>query len=222
VELLEKNSKKIIDYLNRLKIRYELIIAEDGSTDGTDIVAKNVEHKYKNVKTISFRSKLGRGKAIKNALEIATGKKIIYIDIDLPIRIKDIKKMLDCLDTYTIAIGSRYTKGSKLRRTISRYVLSHLYITAVKILFGCQIKDFQCGFKGFDSCSLRELNEGTTSDDYFWDTEIILKACRKGVSVFEMPIEWVEKKSFRRIEYMDIVSRIRMLQELIRFKLTYE
>lgn len=217
--VLEKNATKTVQYLKGLGISFEIIIAEDGSTDGTDLVAKKLEHTYKSIRAVCVRNKLGRGRAIKNAAEIANGKKLIYIDIDLPIRIEEIKKMLNHLDRYDIVIGSRYNERSKVRRTTIRYLLSSMYVTSVKMLFGDRIKDFQCGFKGFRPKVLRELNKEVKSESYFWDTEIILKACRRGFSLLEMPVHWTEKESFRKLDSEDIVSRIKMLKELILLKL---
>jgi len=91
---LEKNVKKVIDYLNNLKIDYEIIIAEDGSTDNTYEIGLKLSKKYRNVRITHNNKKLGRGLALKEAFSLANGKYVGYMDIDLATDIKHLKELL--------------------------------------------------------------------------------------------------------------------------------
>jgi hypothetical protein len=205
---IKKSVEEIKNFLEKMPYELEIIIAEDGSTDGTD---KIVSELSLNKKIIHIHSdkRLGRGKALKNAFAQAKGDIFIYMDIDLATDLSSIKTMIKEIENgFDICIGSRYLSGSKSERSFLRKTMSLTYIFFVKLLFNTKLKDMQCGLKAFSKKTLPTLL--SVRDNYwFWDTEILLMAEKKNLKIKEIPVVWKEKKSskvkiFRDSIYMGI------------------
>ncbi len=191
---LEIITRQLITELRKIKKSFELIIAEDGSTDNTYQLAKSISKSYENVRLIHSDKKLGKGGALKNAFPKSKGKKIIFIDadyIDVP---KFLPQMVSRLNEFDIVIGSRYQKPSRTRRIFRRLVASKVYIILAKLFFYLPFSDLQCGFKGINK-RVVGLMKNVRSKDYFWDTEFLVKANRAGYTISEIPITWFEKKA---------------------------
>ncbi|MCD6093122.1 MAG: glycosyltransferase [Candidatus Aenigmarchaeota archaeon] len=112
---LEKNIKKTMNYLNDLKIKYEIIIAEDGSTDNTYGIASSLAKKYKKVRCSHYSNRLGRGLALKRAFSLAKGNIVGYMDIDLATDLRHLKELINYTKNHDIVTGSRYLKKSTLK-----------------------------------------------------------------------------------------------------------
>ena len=141
-ERLRKNVPKIIKEIEKITKNYEVIIAEDGSTDGTDKVAEQLAKEFKNVIHQHYREKLGRGKALKKALEKSKGEIFIYMDVDLAsVFIKHLPAMLSMLKKKDVVVGSRYAKGSLAKRSLLRLILSKVYNFLQRFLLGVKVDD---------------------------------------------------------------------------------
>jgi len=106
-----------------------------------------------------------------------------------------------------IVTGSRYVSGSKIKRKPFRLVISLIYNTCIRFLFGTHINDHLCGFKAFKKDVILKLVEEMGYDKsltrgIFWDTEMLIRARRHGCKIKEIPIWWSERKKsalyFRR------------------------
>jgi len=173
---------------------YEVIIAEDGSTDGSDKLALKLSKKFQNVRCICSRRRKGKGRAIKNAFKTARGELLAFMDVDLSSDPVCLPKMLKSLESGAdIAIGSRHLAGSKVKRGVVRSLASKSYNYLARALFSTRINDMQCGFKAFRRSMLPVLLSAK-SDGFFWDTEVLLTAEASGACIAEVPISWRENK----------------------------
>ena len=172
---------------------YEIIIAEDGSSDGTDKIAASLVKENQHMIHSHANIRLGKGQALKRALDFSEGEIIVLMDADLATSLKHLPRLVWLINSkYDGAIGSRYSKGSLLSRTILRTFTSKSYNLLVKIFFGSKIKDHQCGFKAFRRNVLTYLLEDIQSDGFIFDTELIVKAVKKGYLIAELPVTWAE------------------------------
>ncbi|MEM2972499.1 MAG: glycosyltransferase family 2 protein [Candidatus Bathyarchaeia archaeon] len=186
--------ERAIEALREVACSYEIIIAEDGSTDGTDKIAFSLSRKYPFVRHIHNDKRLGKGKAIKEASKKANGEIIVCMDVDLATNMKHLKELIQAVrDGWDFAIGSRLLPESKTERRISRTIASLAYNFIVRIFFRTGISDHQCGFKAFSRSAFLLILEDWKSEHLFWDTEILVKALRKGCKIKEIPVEWREK-----------------------------
>ncbi len=184
---------------------YEIIIAEDGSSDRTPEIAERLSKKFARVLWLHSDKKLGRGRALCNAFSQARGKFVAYMDVDLATNPGHLKQMLEELEKGTeVVVGSRYLHESNSKRAPIRLVLSKGFNSIVKIMLGSEISDHQCGFKGFRKSAALELCSLARDSHWFWDTEVLVLAQRKGMKIVELPVEWHEdrkgetKINFRR------------------------
>jgi glycosyltransferase AglD len=173
---------------------YEIIVSEDGSTDGTDvIVAKMAKH---NPRLVLLHSpiRLGKGKAIKNALCSSKGKIITFMDVDLATNLECLKQLLRVVkENGGMAIGSRHIEGSRVQRRVSRTLFSLTYNLAVRLLFFDGVHDHQCGFKTMSREVAEAVLNISKSDGYFFDTEMIVRCKKLGFPVVEVAVQWAER-----------------------------
>ena len=94
-----------------------------------------------------------------------------------------------------IVIGSRYVNGATAKRKAHRLIASKVYNKLLDVLFGTNIKDSQCGFKFWDGAYIRKGVQESNDNHWFFDSEILIAAKHAGINVYEMPIEWHERKS---------------------------
>lgn len=171
---------------------YEIIIAEDGCSDGTPAIASRLARKYARVRHLHSDAKLGRGRALCNAFAQAKGEVVGYMDADLATNPKHLKQLLEELKDNDVVVGSRYLKGSASKRNNYRLALSSGFNALVQALLGSSVKDHQCGFKGFRKSVALQLCSLAREKHWFWDTEVLVLAQRKKMRVKEIPVEWSE------------------------------
>jgi glycosyltransferase involved in cell wall biosynthesis len=189
---LENAVTKVMKALEEFADSYEIIIAEDGSTDGTDKVAALVSERYQFVKHLHGEKRLGRGTALKNAFKKASGKILVCMDVDLATDVGQLKSLVNAIkeEGYDFAIGSRMLSESKVERSRTRQLTSKSYNFLVRAMLGSKVKDHQCGFKAFKREALMQLLDAVAAHHWFWDTELLVRAARKGYAIKEIPVEW--------------------------------
>ena len=209
---LQRNFPKIYSYLKKLG-QFEIIIAEDGSTDGTREIARKFS-KQKNVKLLSSPEKLGRGRALKRAIAAASGDVIGYIDADLSVPLPYIKDAVEKVrEGNTLVVGSRYEPQSRVSRDFSREFQSKTFNTMLHIAFGTRIKDHQCGFKFWDGRFAKKEAKLVRDDHWFFDSEAIIRAERMGESVYPLPVAWKEHRN-TKVKRSDIFYFIGAIAKL--------
>ena len=197
--------------IRNLTDSYEIILAEDGSTDGTSVVAAKIALGNPKVFHIHSDERLGRGRALRTAFSYAKGETLIYLDADLAADLSALSSLIEAVkEDHSFATGSRHLRGSRVKRPLSRWVASIVYNLLVRLIFRDGVHDHQCGFKAFRRQLLEVLLDNVEADDWFWDTEIIVKSSRSGYSVTEVPVEWTENRGSGE-------SKVRLLNDSIRF-----
>ncbi len=173
-------------------IDFEIIIAEDGSTDRTPEIARELCKKFHRVKCLHFDKKLGRGAALCNAFGQASGDLVGYMDADLATNPKHLKELVEQLKQYDVVVGSRYVQGSSSKRSATRLALSSGFNALIQAMLGSKVKDHQCGFKGFRKEVALNLCALAREKHWFWDSEVLVLAQSKGLRIKEIPVEWSE------------------------------
>ena len=186
-KIIEKTIIFLQGYLNKMKIPFEIIIANDGSTDKTEAIVEKLMRKYPNLHMSSTVTNKGRGAALTKSFKAAHGEYVIYIDADLAIDVSLFETMIHYLNHYDIAIGSKHIKGAQVEYPILRRAFSKVYAFLSYLLFNSKIWDFQCGFKGFKKDKALQLLPYIKNQGWSWDTEMLIKAEQAGFKIKEFP-----------------------------------
>ena len=199
--------------LKEITSSFEIIIAEDGSSDGTDKIASKLAEKYNYVRHLHSDSRLGKGRALTRAFKSAHGEVICFVDVDLATDMKHFKELIEAisLEGYDFAIGSRMMPQSKVKRPLKRSVASQGFNFLVRTLLHSNLYDHQCGFKAFKKDSLFNLIDKVKNENWFFDTELLVLAQHKGYKIKEFPVVWTHggpTKVNLRTDILDMGSQI--------------
>jgi glycosyltransferase involved in cell wall biosynthesis len=218
-----KNLRNCIDTLlkeaSQLKEDFHIVIAEDGSTDGTDLIAQELEQAHAQVTHLHSPCKLGKGLALKQAFNSMEADIYAFIDCDLATDMNFFPKLIKSVkDGNDLVLGSRYMKGAAADRAVLRDLTSRVYNGLIRVLFKDTVQDHQIGFKAFSRRLIKDVLNDCLSTGWFWDTEIIIRSIhRNRYSIVEFPVAWQEKKketsSFKMVAAV-AVQNVRGIIEL--------
>ncbi|UCD55668.1 MAG: glycosyltransferase family 2 protein [Candidatus Omnitrophota bacterium] len=175
--------KKLTQIAKGLTGDYEIIIADDGSTDDSGRIIDRIAEEDSRVKIEHLKKNTKFGGALKRGLNRAQKDIIIYTDSDLPIDSGDIKEALSILDGCDIVTASsRVKKGENLKRII----MSKVYNFLIQFLFKTHIKDINSGFKIYKRKIFENMK--LSSNSPFIDVEIFVKALKRNFIIKECPV----------------------------------
>ncbi|MEF8773906.1 MAG: flippase-like domain-containing protein [Halobacteriales archaeon] len=174
---------------------FEVIVAEDGCDDRTPEIADRLAAEDERVRHLHSDERLGRGGALEAAFRMADGETLVYFDTDLATDMRHLEELVESVRTkgYDVVTGSRWITGHQADRPAKRGVPSRVYNTLVRTVLRSDLQDHQCGFKAFDREALFELLDDVEDEHWFWDTEVLVLAQRRGYRVREFPVEWTPK-----------------------------
>lgn len=183
--------------LSELDYSSEILIAEDGSTDGTYEYASKLASENLNIRLLHSDQRQGRGNALSRAIKAAKGEVVCYIDVDLATDMSYLPLLIDAVlhEGYDFATGSRLRPQSDIRRSFTRSIASKTYNWMVRVLLGSTLYDHQCGFKAFRRTSVLGLLNNVKDGHWFWDTELLVRGQYEGLKVKEIPVRWSESDS---------------------------
>ncbi len=188
---------KISEYFSRKKIKYEVIIVNDGSPDNTSEVAGSFCRKHREFRLISYKKNRGKGYATKKGVLSAKGSYILFTDADLSAPIEEWESLFKWIKKGNdFAFGSRSLdiKKVKLKQPFYRRFfafLAKVYARCVIFTFTNPPRDAQCGFKMFTRKSAFFLFGKQRLDGGMFDTEIIYLAKKFNIKAKEVPVVWV-------------------------------
>jgi glycosyltransferase involved in cell wall biosynthesis len=208
--------EKTIPILEEFVRSYEIIIAEDGSTDGTAERSEELAQKYPCVRHIHRDQRLGRGTALTNAFKQSSGEVLVYMDLDLATDLSYLKPLVEAISVegYDFATGSRMLKESKAQRSFSRSLSSKSYNWLVRQMLGSKLYDHQCGFKAFKRQSLLGLLDEVEATHWFWDTEVMVRGYNHGFRIKDIAVQWRSGKGTKVNIIKDSWSMFRQVLSL--------
>ena len=182
---------KLYSFLKSFKYPWEIIIADNASTDTTWQKAQELARKYKKVRAVHLTKK-GRGRALRKTWTHSKADILAYMDVDLSTDLKALPHLVKAIadQEYDIAIGSRLISGAVIMRGPKREILSRGYNSLVRWLLNTQVKDMQCGFKAIHRRIAKKIVPRIQDNEWFFDTELIILAERAGYKIKEVPVTW--------------------------------
>jgi len=190
---LPRTIEQIERYLGARGDRYELILVDDGSGDGTRRVMEEAVARNKLIRIVALPVNRGKGRALAEGVKVSRGDYVLVTDADLSTPIEELPKLEAALAAGAgVAIGSRAIKGSRveLSQPIYRVLMGKAFNIIVQLVLLPGIWDTQCGFKLFRGDIARDVFEGLTTDGFGYDPEVLYLAKRKGVRIAEVPVVW--------------------------------
>jgi glycosyltransferase involved in cell wall biosynthesis len=172
-----------------------IVIADNASTDRTAEIALELESRWPDEVRHFHLVQKGRGRALRLAWLGSDADIMSYMDVDLSTGLNAFMPLIEPLaqGTRHVAIGSRLAQGARIQRSIFREFTSRAYNLLIKLLFpGKQFSDAQCGFKAITRQTAQELIPLVENNNWFFDSELLLLAERRGYTVHEVPVRWVE------------------------------
>ena len=198
-KILQKSIMTLDEYMAKhLPYRYQITIADNGSQDKTLEIAKNLAEKHQSVQVVSLAER-GRGRALKRVWQNSSADILTYMDVDLSTSLDDFLPMIQPLvaGEAGVAIGSRLMKGSRTSRGLKRELISRCYNNIIKWTSGTKFSDAQCGFKAIRRDVAAKFLPKIKDNEWFFDTELLIKTERAGVPIHEQPVTWIEDTDSR-------------------------
>jgi len=184
--------KRILSYCSEKKWDVELIVAEDGSTDNTKSIVNNFRSNDNRINLLTFKNRLGKGGAIRNAIFHASKDYICFLDVDLSADIDEVNRLISYIDKFDMVIGSRILRGNlpPIKAPTYRKIPSRFYSRLFRFLFQIPIHDPQCGLKLFKKNIARRVFSELHITGFAFDSEVIVKAYSLDLQIKEVPIIW--------------------------------
>ena len=171
--------------------RTEVIVIDDGSTDGTADTAGKLLASLPHHQVVRLPGNRGKGAAVRAGVSLARGTCTAYMDADMAIDPRAIPLLLDGLQSTDVAIGSRALPDSMVESTyILRSLMGGLFNRLVTTGTALGLHDTQCGFKAFRTPAARLLFHLVRIDRFAFDVEILVRARRLGLTITEVPVHW--------------------------------
>jgi dolichyl-phosphate beta-glucosyltransferase len=207
------------EYMNGSGMDYEIVVVDDGSTDGTRRIVERVATEIRNVKLVGYETNRGKGHALRTGVFATKGNFVLVMDADLSTPMGELRKLMPYVSDggFDIAIGSRALAMSDIvkKQPWWRRGMGKTFNRIVRALVIGGFKDTQCGFKLFKGDVARRLFGKAKIDRFAYDVEILALARKNGCGIAEVPIRWINSPESRVDPMKD---SLRMLIDLARIR----
>lgn len=218
---------EVLTYLNKQDYSWEVLLSDDGSTDGTTEELNNFAKRDKRVKVVE-NIHAGKGPTVQSAMLKAKGEWALFTDFDQSTPLSEIEKLFKYKDSHQVVIGSREISGAQRdKEPLHRHIMGKGFNFLVQTLAIPGIHDTQCGFKLFQNKANQDIfsnlvvyGRSEERADAFtgaFDVEALFLANKKGYKVKEVPIIWHHNETDRVNPLKDSV---RMLRDIIKVRIT--
>jgi hypothetical protein len=171
--------------------RTEVVLVDDGSTDGTAEVADKLLAALPHHRVVRLPFNQGKGAAVRAGVVLSRTPYTAYMDADMAIDPMAVPYLLEGLEHHDVAIGCRALPDSMVETAyVVRTLMGRLFNEVVTAGTGLGLKDTQCGFKGFRTPAARLLFHLVRIDRFAFDVEILARARRLGLTITEVPVHW--------------------------------
>ena len=183
--------RKINSYLSAQDYPSEIIVVENGSTDGTYQIANDMQSEICCL-TVLHENRRGKGWAVKQGMFKARGEYRFICDADLSMPIEEISKFMPPLElSAPIAIGSREAPGAvRYDEPQYRHLIGRAFNWFVRLFLLPNLNDTQCGFKLFREDTVNTIFPLLTIIGWTFDVEALYIAQKLNYKIVEIPIHW--------------------------------
>jgi dolichyl-phosphate beta-glucosyltransferase len=215
---LPRTIEQVEQYLEGKDLSYELILVDDGSSDGTRKVMDAAAERNRSVRLEALPRNRGKGRALAEGVAVAKGSEVLVTDADLSTPIEELPKLQAELDRGAgVAIASRAVKGSRVEisQPFYRVLMGKAFNLLVQAVLLPGIWDTQCGFKLFRADVAHEAFAQLTTDGFGYDPEVLYRAKKRGVRIAEVPVVW---RNSAPTKVSPIKSSLDMFRHVLRIR----
>src|SRR5262245_29245402 len=185
----------VIEYFNRREFSHEIIVVDDGSSDATAEIVRQLGKRFDTVRLIRLPRNMGKGAAVRTGIRNATGQYVIYNDADGATPVGELDRLLSIIrEGADVAIGSRalYSPDTRVERKLRRFVAGRIFAFLVNTFVMPGILDTQCGFKMFRKHAAQRIFEIQQLNGFAFDIEVLRIAWLLGYRIIEVPVNWTD------------------------------
>lgn len=206
---------ELLTFLEGLGRPYEILVVEDGSDDGTLVALRAMVAQCDSIRLLTNTRNRGKGYSIRKGIHHASGRYVIFTDVDMAYAKSDILTVLNELARgKPVVVGNRrlpesvYSANNTLVKYVyRRHLLGAAFNLLVRTLFGIDTRDTQSGLKGFHRKTALRIFHRVYTDGFLFDIEIFIRARKLGVQVAEVPVH---------VTFTDADSTVRLTRQLFR------
>ena len=192
-ERLEVSLPKILDYVHQQQLRSEIIVVNDGSTDGTADVVRRFMSLNADIRLVENPGNRGKGYSVRHGMLQAQGDVVLFTDADLSSPIYEAGKLFAAIEKGAdVAIGSRWLQADLQteRQPWHRQLYGRLFNLALRITLGLKYRDTQCGFKAFTRAATKTIFTRQRVERWGFDPELLFIADKFQLRTVEVAVEW--------------------------------
>jgi len=195
-KIIIRNTQKLVNFLQKLELPFEIIIIDNGSNDSTLKKGKFLEEKYAGiVRFLKIDERGAVGWAFKKGVLAAKYDRIISLDMDLSVDLElFIPRVLELLDKNSIVIGSKSMRGSSQKRPFLRMFASATFIVLSRLLLGLEFSDYSMSAKGYRRDDIIEdvkmIDKGSS-----YVIELVYLAKKKNLKIRQIPVRCFDRRS---------------------------
>jgi glycosyltransferase involved in cell wall biosynthesis len=193
-KILAPNIRRLHSYLTgNLPFHFVITIADNASTDGTLALARQLSAELPEVRAVHLDRK-GRGLTLRHVWSHSDADIVAYMDADMSTGLDAFLPLIAPLLSghSDLATGSRLAHGATVVRSAKREIISRSYNLLLRTVLSARFTDAQCGFKAGRAEVIRALLPEIKDDAWFFDTELLIVAQRKGLRIYQVPVVWTE------------------------------
>jgi glycosyltransferase AglD len=209
-EHLRGSFAEIRDTLERAGWPFEVVFVDDASEDGTPAILDEIVkgHGQLDLRVIRHERNRGRGATVADGFRAARGDVAGYLDVDLEVHCRYVPSLVRAIEKGADIATLRRVYALQVR-SLDRYVMSRGYSFLVRRLLGVTFRDTETGFKFFRRKAVLPLLDEIEDAGWFWDTEFMVRAARRGLKVVEVPGAYIRRE--------DKTSTVRGVRDSVRY-----
>jgi glycosyltransferase AglD len=215
---LEASFAEIRDSLEQARFPFEVLLVDDASRDDTRaILARLVAaHPQLSLRTILHERNRGRGATVTDGFRAARGTITGYLDVDLEVHCRYIPSLVRAIERGADVATLRRIYAFQLR-SLDRYLMSRGYSFLVRRLLEIDVADTETGYKFFRREKLLPLLDEIRDPGWFWDTEFMVRASRRGLKIVEIPGAYI-RRGDKTSTVKGVRDSLRYFRQLLSFR----